>query len=78
MPSRFYLGETTSKGLEREEVVWLLAATAGGRPPDVRDCAVLMLLISYGLHSGEVAGLQMDTVLLASPYGPASRVKRRK
>ena len=60
MPSRFHPGETLPKGLEREEVVRLLDTTAGDRPADVRDRAVLMLLITYGLRSGEVAGLQLD------------------
>ena len=60
MPSRFHPGETIPKGLERDEVVRLLAATAGDRPADVRDRAVVMLLITYGLRSGEVAGLRLE------------------
>ncbi|RWX59294.1 hypothetical protein EOA24_36485 [Mesorhizobium sp. M2A.F.Ca.ET.039.01.1.1] len=31
-----------------------LATTDGDRPRDIRDRAVLMLLITYGLRAGEV------------------------
>ena len=60
MPSRFHPGTPLPKGLDREEVVRLLATTEGNRPADVRDRAILMLLIAYGLRAGEVAGLQID------------------
>ena len=60
MPSRFHPGETIPKGLDREEVARLLATTEGDRPADVRNRAVLMLLIAYGLRAGEVAGLGLD------------------
>ena len=32
----------------------------GGRPPDIRDKAILMLLAVYGFRSGEVARLRID------------------
>lgn len=60
MPPRFHPGETIPKGLDRDEVVRLLATTEGDRPADVRDRAVLMVLIAYGLRAGEVAGLRLD------------------
>ena len=60
MPSRFHPGETVPKGLERDEVLRLLATTEGSRPADVRDRAILMVLIAYGLRAGEVAGLRLD------------------
>ncbi len=60
MPPRFHPGETIPKGLDRDEVVRLLATTEGDRPADVRDRAILMLLIAYGLRAGEVAGLGLD------------------
>ena len=61
MPSRFHPGTPLPKGLDREEIVRLLATTEGGnRPADVRDRAILMLLIAYGLRASEVAGLQID------------------
>ena len=60
MPPRFHPGETVPKGLHRDEVLRLLATTEGERPADIRDRAILMVLIAYGLRSGEVAGLQLD------------------
>ncbi len=60
LPPRFHPGETIPKGLTRDEVLRLLATTEGDRPVDVRDRAILMLLIAYGLRAGEVAGLGLD------------------
>ena len=60
MPPDFRPNEPIPKGLEREEVVRLLATTEGDRPADVRDRAILMLLVAYGLRAGEVAGLRLD------------------
>ena len=60
MPPRFHPGEPLPKGLDREEVLSLLATTEGSRPADVRDRAILMVLIAYGLRAGEVAGLRLD------------------
>ena len=60
MPPRFHPGEPVPKGLDRDEVVCLLATTEGDRPADLRDRAILMLLITYGLRAGEVAGLGLD------------------
>ena len=60
MPSRFHPGEPLPKGLDRKEVVRLLATTEGSRPADVRDRAILMVLVAYGLRAGEVAGLRLD------------------
>ena len=62
MPPRFHPGEPLPKGLDREEVLRLLATTEGSRPADVRDRAILMVLIAYGLRAGEVAGLRLDDV----------------
>ena len=60
MPSRFHRGETVPKGLNRDEVLRLLTTTEGDRAADVRDRAILMVLIAYGLRSGEVAGLRLE------------------
>ena len=57
---RFHRGETVSKGLVREEVLRLLATTESNRQADLRDRAILMVLIAYGLRAGEVAGLRLD------------------
>jgi site-specific recombinase XerD len=60
MPPRRYPGETIPKGLNRDEVIRLLAITEGDRTFDIRARAILMLLITYGLRVGEVSGLQLD------------------
>ena len=60
MPSRFHRGETASKGLTRDEVLRLLATSEGDRRSELRDRAILMVLIAYGLRAGEVAGLRLD------------------
>lgn len=60
MPPGFRRDEPIPKGLEREEVLRLLATTEGDRPGDVRDRAILMILVVYGLRAGEVAGLRLD------------------
>ena len=60
LPPQRHRGETIPKGLNRSEVIRLLATTEGGRPFDIRARAVVMLLITYGLRAGEVSGLQLD------------------
>ena len=60
MPPRFHPGTPLPKGLDRDEVLRLLATSEGDRPVDVRDRAILMVLVAYGLRSGEVAGLRLD------------------
>ncbi|MDE0659611.1 MAG: tyrosine-type recombinase/integrase [Gammaproteobacteria bacterium] len=60
MPARFHPGRPLPKGLDRDEVLRLLATSEGDRPVDVRDRAILMVLVAYGLRSGEVAGLRLD------------------
>jgi integrase/recombinase XerD len=60
MPPRRYPGETVPKGLNRDEVIRLLATTESDSPFDIRARAILMLLITYGLRAGEVTGLQLD------------------
>ncbi len=60
MPTRFHPGETLPKGLNRDEARRLLATSEGNRPVDVRDRAIPMVPIAYGLRAGEVAGLRLD------------------
>ena len=60
MPQRFRPDETIPKGLDRDEVLRLLATAEGDRPADIRDRAILMLLTACGLRAGEVAGLGLD------------------
>jgi integrase/recombinase XerD len=60
MAPRFMADETVPKGVRREDVLCLLASVQGDRPVDKRDRAILMLLVTYGLRAGEVAGLRLD------------------
>lgn len=62
MPPRRYPGESIPKGLNRDEVIRLLATTEGDRPFDIRARAILMLLITYGLRAGEVSSLRLDDI----------------
>lgn len=62
MPPRVYPTNTLPAGLSREDVKRLLTSTEGERPVDKRDRAILMLLVAYGLRSGEVSRLQLDDV----------------
>ncbi|MXW85325.1 MAG: tyrosine-type recombinase/integrase [Boseongicola sp. SB0667_bin_21] len=60
MPARFHPGKPLPKGLDRDEVLRLLATSEGDSMADLRDRAILMVLVAYGLRSGEVAGLRLD------------------
>ncbi|QKC86748.1 tyrosine-type recombinase/integrase [Mesorhizobium sp. NZP2077] len=60
MPPRFDRDEGIPRGLNREDVLRLLATTEGNRLADKRDRAILMLFIAYGLRAGEVCGLRLD------------------
>ena len=75
MPPRFHPGEAVPKGLNRDEVLRLLEASQGDRPTDVRDRAILMVLIAYGLRPAEVTGLELGDLDLA---GEMLRVRRPK
>ena len=59
---RHYPRETAPKGLDRKEINDLLATTEGDSPSKVRDRAILMILITYGLRAGEVGALKLDDV----------------
>ena len=59
-PPRVYREASVPKGQSRDNVRRLLATTEGDDPVDKRDRAILMLLINYGLRSGEIRSLQLD------------------
>jgi integrase/recombinase XerD len=59
MVPRVFRQESLPVGPSWEDVKRLLAAAEGGRPVDIRDRAVLLLLAVYGLRAGEVAGLSL-------------------
>lgn len=50
------------KGLEPDEVAWLLAAPDRRTRTGRRDFAVLLLLIRLGLRAGEVAALELEDI----------------
>ena len=60
MAPRFMTDEGVPKGVKREDVERLLASVQGERPVDIRDRAILKLLVAYGLRAGEVVGLRLD------------------
>ena len=57
---RTYPDEGVPLGPTRDEVQRVLSTTEGDRPTDKRDRAILMILIAYGLRSGEVRSLRLD------------------
>jgi site-specific recombinase XerD len=59
MAPRVFRHESLPVGPSWEDVKRLLAAAEGGRPVDIRDRAVLMLLAVYGLRAGEVTALSL-------------------
>jgi site-specific recombinase XerD len=72
---RVYSQETIPAGPSRNDVQRLLAATEGNRPTDIRDRAILMLLMVYGFRSGEVRCLQLEDL---DWEGETIRVRRSK
>lgn len=60
MAPRVYAQEAIPAGPSWRDVQRLLDTTKGDRPADIRDRALLMLLIVYGFRSGEVRHLQLD------------------
>src|SRR5438094_8766007 len=55
-----YQHELLPSGPSWEVVQQLLASTMGNRPVDIRDRAILMLFVVYGLRSEEVQRLQLE------------------
>ena len=55
-----YQHELLPSGPSWEVVQQLLASTAGNRSVDIRDRAILMLFVVYGLRSEEVQGLKLE------------------
>jgi site-specific recombinase XerD len=63
---RIYRRERLPQGPTRAEVRRLIASTAGCRPVNIRDRAIVMLLAVYGLRRGEVARLRLEDIDWAS------------
>lgn len=57
---RVYRDAALPVGPSREEQRLLLASTERDGPADLRDRALLLTLLAYGLRAGEVCALQLD------------------
>ena len=57
---RIYKHEQLPARLRRAQALRILETTEGDRPADIRDRAILQLLIVYALRSGEVRHLRLD------------------
>ena len=60
MAPNIYQHELLPSGPSWKGVQQLLANTTGKRPVDIRDRAILLLFVVYGLRSEEVQGLQLE------------------
>ena len=60
MAPRTYPEELLPQGPSWETVQQVLASTSSDRPVDIRDRALVMLFMVYGLRSGEVQRLQLE------------------
>ena len=60
MAPRVYPDEALPQGPSWEAVQQVLASTSGDRAKDIRDRAIVMLFMVYGLRSGEVQRLQLE------------------
>ena len=78
MAPRIFKYEYLPVGPSWDDVKRLLAAAERGRPVDIRDHALLMLLAVYGLRAGEVTALRLNDFdwereVLSVPYGKSQR-----
>jgi integrase/recombinase XerD len=75
---RIYEQESLPYAPGWSEVRRILSDPAIGRPHDVRDRAILMLLSIYGMRSGEVASLRLDQIDWRGHVLRLFRLKRRQ
>lgn len=73
-----YAQEAIPSGPSWEDVQRLLATTERGRPCDIRDRALLLLLIVYGFRSGEVLQLRLDDLDWEGELVHVRRSKQRR
>lgn len=62
MAPRVFQQETLPSGPSWDVVQEIVDATGGDRPIAIRDHAILMLLATYGVRSGEIARLQLTDI----------------
>lgn len=75
---RMFQHEGLPVGPPWPDVQRLIASTSGDTARDIRDRVILMLLATYGLRSGEVAGLCLEDVNWESEILAVSRPKQRR
>jgi len=75
---RLFQHEGLPVGPHWPDVQRLIASTNGDSARDIRDHAILILLASYGLRSGEVAGLRLQDVNWESETVSIARPKQRR
>jgi site-specific recombinase XerD len=78
MAPRVYTHEGLPLGPSWDDIKRLLTAAERGRPVDIRDRALLVLLATYGLRAGEVTALCLkdfdwDQEILSVPQGKSQR-----
>lgn len=59
---RMYTHEGMPRSPTWDQVQQLVSNTTGNSPAEIRDLAVVLLLVVCGLRCGEVAGLQLDDI----------------
>jgi len=72
-----YAQEGLPRGPQWKQVQALLASLHGDDPVSIRDRAVVMLLATYGLRSGEVAGLRLEDLDFENELIHITRPKQR-
>jgi site-specific recombinase XerD len=75
---RMFKHEGLPIGPPWSDVQRLIGSTAGDSARDIRDHAILMLLATYGLRSGEVSGLRLEDVNWESEIISITRPKQRR
>jgi integrase/recombinase XerD len=75
---RLFQHEGLPVGPSWPDVRRLIASTSGSSARDIRDRAILILLATYGLRSGEVAGLRLEDVNWESEVVSITRPKQRR
>jgi integrase/recombinase XerD len=75
---RLFQHEGLPVGPSWSDVQRLIANAGGDSARDIRDRAILILLATYGLRSGEVAGLRLEDVNWESELVSVARPKQRR
>jgi site-specific recombinase XerD len=75
---RIYRLESLPRGPALSDVQKLLSSCAGGRPIEIRDHAMLLLIAVYGLRSGEVRHLRLEDIDWEGEIIHIHRAKQRK